>query len=177
MPKSYQTALALACRMASANMIAKYDAGNPDAPPPGGQGRAAEGVSRPVLQACREASQKVFQEMGAKDPMFKKLYDSMTAFRDKEIPWFRVAEGGFDGLMAAPASRKPERFRPACGSGDILFADMPLCARRSHCPHMEAFAAAARSGPTAHADQGSVVFRRARRQPGTPCVHASRFAA
>ena len=56
-----------------------------------------------MLQACREASQKVFQEMGAKDPMFKKLYDSMTAFRDKEIPWFRVAEGGFDGLMAAPA--------------------------------------------------------------------------
>ena len=31
LPKSYQTALALACRMASANMIAKYDAGNPDA--------------------------------------------------------------------------------------------------------------------------------------------------
>lgn len=45
----------------------------------------------------------MFQELGAKDPMFKKLYDSMTAFRDKEIPWFRVAEGGFDGLMAAPA--------------------------------------------------------------------------
>lgn len=24
----------------------------------------------------------------------------MTAFRDKEIPWFRVAEGSFDSLMA-----------------------------------------------------------------------------
>lgn len=103
LPKSYQTALALACRMASTNMIAKYDAGNPDALRRlVAKGAQLKAFPRPVLQACREASQKVFQELGAKDPMFKKLYDSMAAFRDKEIPWFRVAEGGFDGLMAAP---------------------------------------------------------------------------
>jgi TRAP-type mannitol/chloroaromatic compound transport system substrate-binding protein len=31
---------------------------------------------------------------------FKKVYDSMTAFRKDEVLWFRVAEGGFDNFMA-----------------------------------------------------------------------------
>ena len=66
LPKSYQTALALACRMASANMIAKYDAGNPDALRRLVAGAQLKAFPRPVLQACREASQKVFQELGAR---------------------------------------------------------------------------------------------------------------
>ena len=53
-----------------------------------------------MLQAAYEASLKLYQELSAKDPMFKKLYESMTAFRDKEIPWFRLAEGSFDNFMA-----------------------------------------------------------------------------
>ena len=84
-------------------MIAKYDAGNPDALRRRWPGRAAEGVSPARAAGLPRGVAEGVPELGAKDPMFKKLYDSMTAFRDKEIPWFRVAEGGFDGLMAAPA--------------------------------------------------------------------------
>ncbi len=101
LPKSYQAALALACRMATANMIAKYDAGNPDALRRLVQrGAQLKAFPRPVLQAAHAAALKLYQELSARDPMFKKLYESMTAFRDKEIPWFRVAEGSFDSLMA-----------------------------------------------------------------------------
>jgi len=38
--------------------------------------------------------------------MFKRVYDSMVAFRDNEIPWFRVAEGSYDGFMATVARGK-----------------------------------------------------------------------
>ena len=101
LPKPYQSALALACRMATGNMIAKYDAGNPDALRRlVSRGAQLKAFPKPVLQACYEASMAAYKEMSAKDPMFKKLYDSMTAFRDKEVPWFRVAEGSFDNLLA-----------------------------------------------------------------------------
>ena len=101
LPKAYQAALGLASQMASANMIAKYDAGNPDALRRLVQrGAQLKAFPKPMLQAAHEAALKLYQELSAKDPMFKKLYESMTAFRDKDIPWFRVAEGGFDSLMA-----------------------------------------------------------------------------
>ena len=85
--------------MASANMIAKYDAGNPDALRRAVAGAQLKAFPRPVLQACREASQKVFQELGAKDPMF---HDSMAAFRGQGDPLVPRRRGRFDGLMAAP---------------------------------------------------------------------------
>ncbi|MDD7981692.1 ABC transporter substrate-binding protein, partial [Achromobacter ruhlandii] len=101
LPKSYQAALELASRMATANMIAKYDAGNPDALRRLVQrGAQLKAFPRPMLQAAHEAALKLYQELAAKDPMFKKLYESMKAFRDKEIPWFSVAEGSFDSFMA-----------------------------------------------------------------------------
>lgn len=102
LPKSYQAALELASRMATANMIAKYDAGNPDALRRLVQrGAQIKAFSRPMLQAAYEAALKLYQELSVKDSMFKQLYASMSAFRDKEIPWFRMAEGSFDSLMAA----------------------------------------------------------------------------
>ncbi|MFD4839928.1 TRAP transporter substrate-binding protein [Achromobacter sp. NPDC058515] len=101
LPKSYQSVLALACSMATSNMIAKYDAGNPDALRRlVSHGAQLKAFSKPILQACHEASLAAYKELSAKDPMFKKLYDSMAAFRDKQVPWFRVAEGSYDNLVA-----------------------------------------------------------------------------
>ena len=54
----------------------------------------------------------------AKNPKFKKVYDSWKAFRDDQILWFRVAEQNFDGFMAtantvsrgaAPAKAPPAK--------------------------------------------------------------------
>ena len=39
-------------------------------------------------------------EQAAKNPKFKKVYDSWKPFRNEEILWFRVAEGSFDNFMA-----------------------------------------------------------------------------
>lgn len=106
LPKTYQSALAMACAMATGNMIAKYDAGNPDALHRlVSRGAQLKAFPKPVLQACFDASMAAYQELNAKDPMFKKLYDSMSAFRDKEAPWFRMAEGSFDNLAATLGQR------------------------------------------------------------------------
>ena len=36
----------------------------------------------------------------AKNPKFKKVYDSWKPFRNEEVLWFRVVENTFDNFMA-----------------------------------------------------------------------------
>jgi TRAP-type mannitol/chloroaromatic compound transport system substrate-binding protein len=52
----------------------------------------AEGVqlrqfSKPMLDAFAKASKEVIAEESAKDPMFKKVHDSMSAFQNKNREW------------------------------------------------------------------------------------------
>ena len=68
-------------------------------------GAQLKAFPKPVLQAFQEASLAAYEELSAKDPMFKKLYDSMVAFRDKQTPWQRLAEGGFDNLVVSLGQR------------------------------------------------------------------------
>ena len=43
--------------------------------------------SKPMLDAFAKASKEVLAEESAKDPMFKKVYDSMAAFQNKNREW------------------------------------------------------------------------------------------
>jgi len=52
------------------------------------------------MDASYAAAQETWAELAAKNPKFKKIYDSFKAFRNEEILWFRVAEQGFDNYMA-----------------------------------------------------------------------------
>ncbi|MDQ8032300.1 MAG: TRAP transporter substrate-binding protein [Bordetella sp.] len=100
LPKHYQAILAQASAAATNDMIAKYDAENPAALRRlVADGAVLKAFPKSVMDACYAESQKLYQEYAAKDAMFKKLYESMVAFRDNEIPWFRVAEGSYDGFM------------------------------------------------------------------------------
>ncbi|CAM4100916.1 TRAP transporter substrate-binding protein [Bordetella muralis] len=100
LPKHYQAVLAQAAAAATNDMIATYDAENPAALRRlVSQGAQLKAFPKPVMEACYAEAVKVYEELSAKDPTFKKIYDDMVAFRDNEIPWFRVAEGSFDGFM------------------------------------------------------------------------------
>jgi TRAP-type mannitol/chloroaromatic compound transport system substrate-binding protein len=55
--------------------------------------------STPVLQACYDEAWKYYDEVAAQNAMFKKLLDSLKAFRPDSVAWFRVAEGTFDSFM------------------------------------------------------------------------------
>lgn len=46
--------------------------------------------SKPMLDAFAKASKEVLAEESAKDPMFKKVVDSMTAFQDKNREWHNL---------------------------------------------------------------------------------------
>ena len=53
---------------------------------------------RSVLEPCFLEAYKFYDELAAKDPKFKKIYDNLKAFRTDENLWFRVAENTFDNF-------------------------------------------------------------------------------
>ena len=81
-------------------MTAKYDAGNPLALRRlVANGAQLRPFSQPVLEACYKAANDTYAEVSAKNADFKKVYDSMVAFRANEYQWWQVAELGFDAFM------------------------------------------------------------------------------
>ncbi|MFA5123663.1 TRAP transporter substrate-binding protein [Zavarzinia sp.] len=100
LPKSYQAVLEAAAAAANVMMQAKYDAVNPAAI----QRLVANGTqlrpySSEMMQAAYTAAQELYGEISAQNADFKKIADSLTAFRDQEYLWFQVAEYTYDSFM------------------------------------------------------------------------------
>jgi TRAP-type mannitol/chloroaromatic compound transport system substrate-binding protein len=101
LPKPYKAVIEAGCAVAKGWMLSKYDAENPKAL----RELAATGTKLmpfppSVMEACFKASNEIWAEISAKNPRFKKVYESWRPFRNEEILWFRVAEGSFDAFMA-----------------------------------------------------------------------------
>jgi len=100
LPKEYQNILEAACWEANTWMVAKYDAQNPAALKKlVGSGTQLRAFSKEIMVASYKAALEVYKEASEKSPHFKKIYESMTAFRTEQLLWFRVAEKGFDDFM------------------------------------------------------------------------------
>ena len=101
LPSEYKAIIEAAAALASADMLAKYDALNPTALK---QLVAAKTkvlpFSQAVLEASFKASMEVFAENDAKSPEWKKIYADMRAFQRDQVLWFRFAENRFDNFMA-----------------------------------------------------------------------------
>ena len=52
-----------------------------------------------VMEACLKASNEVNAETSASNPDFKKVWDSIVAFRNDEYLWWQVAEYTYDTFM------------------------------------------------------------------------------
>jgi TRAP-type mannitol/chloroaromatic compound transport system substrate-binding protein len=80
--------------------MAKYDSANPAAlrrlVAGGAQLRA---FPRPVMEAAEKAAYDLYDELSAKNPDWKRLYDNWRKFRDEQFLWFRVAEHTFEAYM------------------------------------------------------------------------------
>ncbi len=119
LPAEYKSILESACAEANIDMLAKYDALNPAALKRlVGNGVQLRPFNRDIMAACYKAANEVYAEESAKNPRFKKVFDSWKAFRDDQILWFRVAEQNYDSFMAtagsasrqaAPAKAAPPR--------------------------------------------------------------------
>lgn len=107
LPKHYQSVLEAACAEANVWMVSKYDAVNPAALRRlVANGAVLRPFSREVMEACLKAANELYAETSAKNPKFKKVYDSWIKFRDEQLLWFRVAETTFDNFMGYASANK-----------------------------------------------------------------------
>jgi TRAP-type mannitol/chloroaromatic compound transport system substrate-binding protein len=99
-PKAYQSAILTASGDAWEWVIGKYDYANPAAL----KRLLAQGVQlrafpQDVMEASYKAALDIYADLSKTNPMFKKLYDSLVAFRADSLIWFQVAELSFDSFM------------------------------------------------------------------------------
>ncbi len=100
LPKQYKEAIASATAEANAWVSAKYDSVNPQALKRlVGSGAVLKPFTPEVMDACWKAANELYAEIGAKNPMFKKLYDSQVAFRGDAYLWTSVADFTMDSYM------------------------------------------------------------------------------
>jgi TRAP-type mannitol/chloroaromatic compound transport system substrate-binding protein len=98
---AYRSLVRTASSLANEWMVAKYDAVNPAAL----RKLLAEDVVKlrqfpaPVMDASLKAAFEVYGEVSARNPDFKKVWDSLLAFRNDAYLWWRVAEYSYDDYL------------------------------------------------------------------------------
>src|SRR5439155_20651469 len=106
LPSTYKAILQSACDRVNVWTQANFDASNPAALKRllayGTQLRA---FSPAIMQACLKAAQEVYAETSAKNADFKKIWESILAFRNDQYLWWRVAEYAYDDFMIRNRSR------------------------------------------------------------------------
>jgi TRAP-type mannitol/chloroaromatic compound transport system substrate-binding protein len=106
LPKSYKAVIEAASSHANMDMLAKYDAKNPAALKRlVGGGAQLRPFSQEILEASLKAANELYDEISAKNPDFKKMYESLRGFRNDEYLWFQVAEYSFDNFQIRARSR------------------------------------------------------------------------
>ena len=105
--------------------------------------RPAPSFGRSRARCSSRASPRPTSSMtssSAKDPKFKKIYDSLKAFRDDQNLWFRVAENTFDNFnfsMSAAGSLTVDdangKAPPAPAGLFVAFDRWPLPEHRRGC--------------------------------------------
>ena len=106
LPKAYKSLLTAACGYANVDMQAKYDARNPAALRRlVGAGAQLRPFPQDMMEASLKAANEVYDEISTKNADFKKMYESLRAFRNEEYLWWQVAEYTFDNFMIRARAR------------------------------------------------------------------------
>ena len=91
-----------AAAFAHTEMQAKYDARNPAALKQlVGQKVKVLPFPKDVMDLAYKESMALYEEIGAKNPNWKKVYDDYASFRREQNLWFRFTEARFDSFMQA----------------------------------------------------------------------------
>ncbi len=106
LPKAYRSALESACARANESMLASYDAKNPIAI----QSLVKSGTQlrrypNDVLDAAYKAAHGLYDEISAKNPEFKKIWDDVKAFRNNGYLWWQIVEFTYDDFMVRARAR------------------------------------------------------------------------
>jgi TRAP-type mannitol/chloroaromatic compound transport system substrate-binding protein len=100
LPATYKAVVKAAAEAANGNMMSNYDHANPAAI----RSLVAKGAQlRPfpadVMNASFEAAQSTYAELVGSNPKFKKIYESLAAFRKDTFLWMQISELTFDSFM------------------------------------------------------------------------------
>jgi TRAP-type mannitol/chloroaromatic compound transport system substrate-binding protein len=94
---AYKSIVRGASALANEWMLAKYDASNPAALKRLiNDGAQLRPFNQTVLEASYKAANEVYADTSSRNSDFKKVYESMSAFRGDEYLWWQVAEYAFD---------------------------------------------------------------------------------
>jgi TRAP-type mannitol/chloroaromatic compound transport system substrate-binding protein len=100
LPAHYQTILGAAATETTQFVVGRYDAQNPQAlkrlVTAGTQLRP---FSEATMDVCYRAANDVYAEIGGKNEDFKRIWDSIKAFRADQYLWLQVADSTYDSYM------------------------------------------------------------------------------
>ncbi|WP_298960239.1 ABC transporter substrate-binding protein [uncultured Methylobacterium sp.] len=106
LPKNYKAIAQSAAAQVNVDLQAKYDARNPGALRRlVGGGAQLKPFPQEVMEAALKAANEIYAELSAKNSDFKRVYDSLKAFRNEEYLWFQVAEYTYDNFMIRARAR------------------------------------------------------------------------
>ena len=107
LPKNYQAAITSAAALANVVMQSKYDHQNPAAIKQlVANGAKLRPFSGEILEACFNAAKETYAEISASNAAFKKIHDSVMAYRADAFLWQQVADATFDNFMMAQQRKK-----------------------------------------------------------------------
>ncbi len=106
LPPVYKSIVRTCSEMANTWMQSKYDALNPAAL----KRLVANGaILRPfppqVMDACLKAALDLYHEVSSSNEAFKKIWDSLLAFRNDQYLWWQVAEYTYDTFLIRNRTR------------------------------------------------------------------------
>jgi TRAP-type mannitol/chloroaromatic compound transport system substrate-binding protein len=96
----FKAIVEVAAAHAHVEMQARYDARNPAALKQlVEQGAKLVAIPKPIIDLGFKESLALYDEISAKNPSWKKVYEDMSAFRREANLWFRFTEARFDSYM------------------------------------------------------------------------------
>ncbi len=102
LPEHYKSLLRTACQATDANMLQKYDYLNPIAIRKlVANGAQLRPFSPEIMQASFDATNELFASIEAENAGFKKIWDSIKAFRKENYLYTQVADYPFDSFMVS----------------------------------------------------------------------------
>src|SRR5262249_60931205 len=106
LPNIYQAMIQACAREAGAWMTTKYDVLNPQALKRlVASGAVPRPFPQPVMEACYNSANEIYAELAQTNPHFKKMLDSLTAYRNDSYQWLQVAELTYDSFMMRMRTR------------------------------------------------------------------------
>ena len=100
LPPSYRAVLRAAAAEAGQHIVARYDALNPQALKRLiAGGTQLRPFSEAILDACYAASNELYAEISGRNADFKRIWESLKAFRVDQYLWLQVAESSYDNYM------------------------------------------------------------------------------